>query len=80
VAQQEFDDRSARLLDGMSNRMEEKAPEGKDNFEDAFERLEQTIQACCSEGPQQLLTVELQTFLALSRGIESVTTSLDKEI
>jgi multidrug resistance protein MdtO len=80
VAQLEFDDRLAKTLDGMANRMEDKAPEGKNNFEDAFERLEETVQACCSEGPQQLLTAELQTFLALSRSIESVTASLDKEI
>jgi multidrug resistance protein MdtO len=85
VAQLEFDDRLAKTLDGMANRMESKAPEGKapegkSNFEDAFEHLEETVQACCSKGPQKLLTVELQTFLALSRSLETVTTSLDKEI
>jgi multidrug resistance protein MdtO len=80
VAQQEFDDNLAKMLDGMADRMEGKAPEGKDDFEDSFERLEHTIRTCCSEGPQELPTAELQTFLALSRSIESVTISLDKEI
>ena len=82
VAQQEFDDRLARMLDGMADRMEGKPPEGTDHFhfEDAFERLEQTVRTCCSEGPQKLLTAGIQTFLALSRSIENVTISLDKEI
>jgi multidrug resistance protein MdtO len=80
AAQLEFDDRLAKTLDGMANRMEDRAPEGKNNFEDAFERLEATVQACCWERPQQLLTVELRAFLALSRSIKSVTTSLDREI
>ena len=82
VAQQEFDDRLARMLVGMADRMEGKPPEGTDHFhfEDAFERLEQTVRTCCSEGPQKLLPAGIQTFLALSRSIENVTISLDKEI
>jgi multidrug resistance protein MdtO len=80
VGQQEFDDNLAKMLDGMADRMDGKAPDRKDDFEDSFERLEQTIRSCCSEGPQELPTKELQTFLALSRSIESVTISLDKEI
>jgi multidrug resistance protein MdtO len=80
LAQQEFDDRLAEMLDGMADRMGDKAPHGEDHFEDAFERLVRTVRTCCSEGSQQLLTVKLQTFLALSRSIESVTISLDKEI
>ena len=43
VAQQEFDNRLARMLDGMADRMEGKPPQGTDRFEDAFERLEQTV-------------------------------------
>ena len=80
VAEQEFDDRLARMLDGMADRMEGKPADGTDHFEDAFERLEQTVRTCCSEGPQELLTAEMQTFLALSRTIENVTIFLDKEI
>jgi multidrug resistance protein MdtO len=80
VAQQEFDNRLAGMLDGMADRMEGKPTEGTDRFEDAFERLEQTIRTCCLERPPELLTAEMQTFLALSRSIENVTISLDKEI
>ena len=80
VAQQDFDNQLARLLDGMADRMEGEPADGTDHFEGAFERLEQTVRICCSEGPQELLTAEMQTFLALSRNIENVTASLDKEI
>jgi multidrug resistance protein MdtO len=80
VAQKEFDDRLAIMLDGMADRMEGKPQEETDHFEDAFERLEHVVRTCCSEGPQELLTAEMQTFLALSRSIENVTISLDQEI
>ena len=80
VAQQEFDNRLAGMLEGMADRMEGKPPQKTDRFEDAFERLEQTVRTCCSEGPQELLTAEMQTFLTLSRSVENMTISLDKKI
>ena len=80
VAQQEFDERIAKMLEGMANRLDGEAPGTKDNLEDLFERLERTVRTCCSEGPQESLSAELRTFLALSRNIESVTRFLDKEI
>jgi multidrug resistance protein MdtO len=80
LAQQEFDAELAKVLDGMADRMEARAPERKDNVERSFERLERTVRTCCSEGPQTGLTAALQTFLALSRSIESLSTSLSKEI
>ena len=73
VAQQEFDDQLAKTLDGMANRIDGEVPGSKDNVEDSFERLEQTVRT-------EVLTAELQTFLTLSRNIESVASSLDKEI
>jgi len=80
VAQLEFDNRLAGMLDGMADRMEGKPLQGTDLSEDPFERLEQTVRTCCSEGPQKLLTAEMQTFLTLSRSAENMTISLDKEI
>jgi multidrug resistance protein MdtO len=80
AAQQEFDDRLANLLDGMADRMEGKPPAVSDDFEGAFERLEQTVRACCSEGPQKLVSAEMQSFFTLSRSIDSVTMTLAKEI
>jgi hypothetical protein len=80
VAQQEFDDRLARMLEGMADRIEGRAPKERENFEDSFERLEQQTRTCCSEKPQEALAAQLQTFLTLSRRIDSLTISLDKEI
>jgi multidrug resistance protein MdtO len=80
VAQQDFDDHVAKILDGMADRLEGKASERKDDLEHAFDGLEKTVRSCCSEGPQRLLGPDLQTFLALSRSIDKVTLSLDNEI
>ena len=79
LAQQEFDNRLAKTLDGMADRMEGKGPEVRENLEDSLERLEQTFQTCCPEEPQEALGAQLQTFLPLSRRIESLTSALDKE-
>ena len=73
AAEQAFDNQLAKTLDGMANRIDGEVPGPKDNFEDSFERLEQTVRT-------EVLTAELQTFLTLSRNIESVASSLDKEI
>jgi multidrug resistance protein MdtO len=80
VAQQEFDEHLAKLLDGMADRVEGKASERGGDFADAFERLEQTVRASGSEGPQEVPAAELRTFLALSRNLASVAMSLDQEI
>jgi multidrug resistance protein MdtO len=80
LAQREFDNHLATRLDGMADRLEGKASEGKDDFEHAFEGLEKTVRSCCSNGPQGLLAPELQAFLALSRSINNVTSSLHNEI
>jgi multidrug resistance protein MdtO len=80
AAQREFDNHLATRLDGMADRLEGKASEGKDDFEHAFEGLEKTLRSCCSNGPQGLLAPELQAFLALSRSINNVTSSLHNEI
>src|SRR5580658_4965169 len=79
-AQEEFDKGLADVVDGMADRLEGKASERKDDFEDAFRDLEQKVLSCCSKGPQGLLAPELRTFLALSRSIENVTSSLDNDI
>jgi multidrug resistance protein MdtO len=79
VGQHQFDDHLAEILDGMADRMMGKGSERKDGLKNALESLEKTIRSCCSEGPQELLPAELQTFLALSRSIENVALSLDNE-
>jgi multidrug resistance protein MdtO len=80
AAQQEFDNQLAATLDGMADRIDGEAPGAEENLKDSFERLEQTVRTWGSERPQESVTVELQTFRALSRSIEGVTSSLDQEI
>jgi multidrug resistance protein MdtO len=80
VAQQEFDDRLATVLERMADRMEGKTADGTENLEDSFERLEQVFRTCCLDTPPEVLAAQLQTFLSLSRRIESLAISLDKEI
>ncbi|MGB9436031.1 MAG: FUSC family protein [Candidatus Acidiferrum sp.] len=79
VAQQEFDYQSAKVLDDMADHLEGKASRGNGNSKHSFEQLEQKIHTCCSQGPPQSLTVQVQTFLALSRNVESLAMSLSKE-
>jgi multidrug resistance protein MdtO len=76
VAQQEFDDRLAGMLDDFANRLEGKAPVEIDKFEESFERLDRKTQAYCSED----LATQCGAFLLLSRKIESLAISLEKEI
>ena len=60
----------------MANRLDGKPSPGDDKFEDSFEKLQQIVRSSCSEGPQESLTPNLQTFLVLSRNSASLTRSL----
>ena len=80
ASQLEFDSRLAVALDRMADRMEGQAPAEDHDFKDAFERLEKAVRTCCSEGPQRSMTIELKTFLALSRTAEGLVTAPAQEI
>jgi hypothetical protein len=60
--------------------MEGLTPAEDHDFKGAFERLEKAVRTCCSEEPQRSMTIELQTFLALSRTAESLVMSLENEM
>lgn len=79
-AQQEFDDRLAKTLDSMADRLEDNGSGARENLEDSLERLQQITSTCCPELPKDSLTDQLSAFLALSRRIESLASALDKEI
>jgi multidrug resistance protein MdtO len=76
LAQQEFDNRSADVLDSMADRMEGRASAQHGDIKENFDRLENVIQNCVT-GPSQTLSPQLQTFLLLSRKTESLENSLD---
>jgi hypothetical protein len=68
-----FDDQLVQTLVGIANRIDAEIPGQTADFVDSFEHLRQTVRA-------EALTADLQTFLTLSRNVESVTNSLNKEI
>jgi multidrug resistance protein MdtO len=80
AAQQELDYKSAKLLDDMADQLAGKVFRGEDNLEESFEQLKQTARTWSSEGSQQSLAAQLQTFLTLSRNSASLTMSLGKSI
>ena len=80
AAQQEFDQWLAQLLDSMADRLEGKAPRENESQESHIGPLEKAIQLVSSEQADAAFSARMQTFLSLSRNIETLTTSLDKEI
>ena len=79
-AQQEFDGQLARMLDSMADRLEGKVSNAKDDFELSFKRLGDAVQAWYTEAPQSPMAARLQTFLPLSRTVESLIVGLDAEL
>lgn len=79
LAQQEFDNRSADELNSMADRMEGKASAQLGDMKETFERLERVVQNSCAGQPQALAS-QLQTFLLLSRKVESLESSLSNLI
>ena len=80
AALQQFDYQSAMTLEEMADRLEGKPSLQRRSLEDFFVELQEAVALCCSEKPARLLTPELQTFLTLSRNVESLTISLSQEM
>lgn len=80
AAQQEFDARLAAMLERMADRLEGGAQPSPAAAEPAMERLEKAIQGCCPGEPPEQLSVQLRTFLPLSRRIDDLLRSLDQDI
>ena len=80
LAQKEFDDQTANMLDGMADRIEGKTPARETDLKRALANLDQTIQEFRSEHPQDALAPQVQTYIPLSTRAESLATSLDNSI
>ena len=76
ASQVEFDALLAATLDLMASRLENSAPPEDHESKSAFQRLESVARDCCLEGPHQSITIELETFLAISRTAEGLVVSL----
>jgi len=80
VSQQEYDDRSARMLEDIADRIEGRERQVARVPRNALERLEQTVQAYCDGESEEAPRVRVRSFLALLREIDRLTTSLDEEM
>jgi multidrug resistance protein MdtO len=80
LAQVEFDNRLSNVLEGMADRMEEKGPGMRENLEESFRLVEQTVSTCCADLPKEAFTSQLEGLLPLSRRIETLVSNLDKQI
>jgi multidrug resistance protein MdtO len=78
LSQQKYDDRSARVLEDMAERIEGSAPHVKRVSADSSELLERML-ACCKEESQRSPAVRVYSFVTLLRGISGLTTSLADE-
>jgi multidrug resistance protein MdtO len=79
VAQRAFDDELARTLEAIADRIERR-PSQVGLFEESLARLERAVSTYVGSEPQSGTADRFQAFLSLHRRIETLTTSLQKEI
>jgi len=78
LAQQEFEHSLARRLDNIADRFQSGAHPEMVDLEVSLVHLEESVRSCSSA--PELGTANTQTLLLLSRRVESLTASLDKEV
>jgi multidrug resistance protein MdtO len=79
VAQRAFDDELALALEAIADRIEGR-PSQVELFEESLARLEHAVGTYEGSEPQPATADRFQAFLSLHRRIESLTSSLQKEI
>jgi len=79
LAQHEFEDSLARTLDCMADRLQSEARQETEDLAASLVHLEESV-GTCSLAPQGAGTANTQTFLLLSRRIESLAASLDNKM
>jgi len=80
VFQREYDDRSARLLESLADRIESNSRQVKPAPQDSLGNLEQEVNACCAKDEQPVTEAQIHAFMTLLRGIDALTISLAEEI
>jgi multidrug resistance protein MdtO len=78
-AQREFDEKFARILEGMANAIDGNPAELQDNFGNSLQHLEQSVESYAATEPQTTLATGLRTYLAQNRTIRAVTWTLLQE-
>ena len=79
TAQRAFDDELARVLEAIADRIDGR-PSQTGLFEESLARLERAASTYQESEPQPATADRFQAFLSLHRRIESLTSSLQKEI
>ena len=80
LSQQEYDGRSARVLEDMAEWIEGSAPREKRMSADSRELLEQMLEECYVKESQRLPADRYDSFVTLLRGIDGLTNSIAEEI
>jgi multidrug resistance protein MdtO len=80
VSQQKYDDRSARVLEDMADRLEGSQRQVRPVSEDSRELLEQTLNQCCAKDGRHIAEANVGSFVTLLCGIDGLTNSLAEEI
>src|SRR5258707_15473978 len=79
ASQRAFDDELARALEAIADRIEGR-PSQVGLFEESLARLERAVSTCEGSEPHPETADRVQAFLSLHRRIESLTSSLQKEL
>jgi multidrug resistance protein MdtO len=79
ASQQEFDRQSAKLLDGIADRMEGRAAQEPVDLDQAFGHLEEAVRNVDQQS-RETLEPQLQTFLLLSSRYTDLAASLNRQI
>jgi len=79
AAQRAFDDELARALEAIADRIEGR-PSQVELFEESLARLERAVSTYVGSEPQPATADRFQALLSLHRRIESLTSSLQKEV
>src|SRR5713226_2018536 len=79
AGQRAFDDELARTLEAIADRIEGR-PSQVGLFDESLARLERVVSTCEGSQPQPETADRFQAFLSLHRRIESLTSSLQKEV
>jgi hypothetical protein len=80
VSQQEYDDRSAGMLEAMADRIAGNPRQVRSMSEDSMGHVERTLHACCAKEEQHIAEAHVRSFITLLRGNYGLTTSLVEEI
>jgi multidrug resistance protein MdtO len=80
VSQREYDDRSARVLEDMADRVEGSARQVRPMSADSRELLEPMLKECCAKAERPVAEAHVRSFMTLLRGIDGLTTSLTEAI